>query len=342
MRGKAVPEDLGFLQEMTQESYSATPKDNINGWILKKSTPNTKFWVKGNLGIVGVRGTKSTEDVSAWPTVPLNTLNTTNVYKKNLDAVREFKNENPGIILYGVGHSLGGAILDSLIRDKLIQEAVSYNPAIQYRDINGGLPNRRIYYGSDPLYKLMGWWDRKSEWRKPTASSWIDFLGNFSLPAAGISAIASHSLKKFAGGMHGGGPMTNEFFKEVEALTQHIVNRTIEIKLVPRGKGDVATKTAIYESGKLLEAINKLSSKNYLSYVLLPLVQNAIVELDTVKAKQSMFDTKSKNAKFRTEKQEIIAKHLEIIFQELYSWRENLWRGPRPAVFPTKDELLES
>ena len=200
MRGKAVPEDLSFLQEMTQESYSMTPKENINGWMLVRSTPNTKFWVKGDQAIVGVRGTKTSEDVSAWYTVPLNTLNTTAVYKKNLEAVQGFKNDFPGMVLYGVGHSLGGAIIDGLIRDGLLQEAVSYNPAIQYKDINGGLPNRRIYYGSDPLYKLMGWWDRKSEHRPATSSSWVDFLGNFSVPLAGLSSLSAHKLSVFKGG----------------------------------------------------------------------------------------------------------------------------------------------
>jgi hypothetical protein len=92
-------------------------------------------------------------------------LGNTNVYKEVESQINEFKKEHPEKMYYAVGHSLGGALIDVLLRKGLIKEATSYNPAIQYNDINGGLPNRRIYYGSDPLYKLMGWWDKKSEYR---------------------------------------------------------------------------------------------------------------------------------------------------------------------------------
>lgn len=317
MEGGIVPEELSFLQEMTVESYSDTPKENINGWILKKSTPNTKFWVKGNNAIVGVRGTKSSEDVSAWYTVPLSTLNTTAVYKKNFDAVREFKNEYPGIVLYGVGHSLGGAILDSLIRDGLIQEAVSYNPAIQYKDINGGLPNRRIYYGADPLYKLMGWWDRKSEHRKSTEKSWIAFLGNFSLPVAGMSALASHSLTKFTGGMHGGGEMTKDFMLRAAKIVKDVVNRIVGF----REGNEKETAVVMDESTpRLMPPEAKIKIENMMSW--------GLVELDALKRKLYPFMGKTNYENLRSKKEAVIQKYLEFVRKYLVTHRDTLIFGP--------------
>jgi len=203
LRGKALPENLDFLQQMTKQSYNIVdPQENINGWILKKWTPTMKFWMKGKDVIVGVRGTKTTEDVMTWGTIPLNTLDTTIVYKRDKAAVQQFQQQYPKneYTYYAVGHSLGGAIIDNLLRAGLIKEAVSYNPAIQYRDINGGLPNRRIYYGNDPLYRLMGWWDKKSEHREVENRTWGQFLSTFTTPGVAVEALGAHDLKNFIGG----------------------------------------------------------------------------------------------------------------------------------------------
>jgi len=203
LKGKAMPEDLNYLQKIAKQSYNLTnPTEIINEWELKDWTPTMKFYVKENQIIVGVRGTKTTEDVSTWATIPLNSLSTTNVYKRDRDELLKFQQKYPQsqYTYFAVGHSLGGAIIDNLIREGLIKEALSFNPAIQYNDINGGLPNRRIYYGSDPLYRLMGWWDRKSEHREAKDPTWADWLGSFSLPAAIISGLPAHKLDRFEGG----------------------------------------------------------------------------------------------------------------------------------------------
>ena len=203
LKGRAMPEKLNYLQQMAKQSYNiVNPKEDINGWKLEKWTPTMKFWVKGKEVIVGVRGTKTTEDVMTWGTVPLNTLYTTTVYKRDKAAVQQFQQKYPQseYTYYAVGHSLGGAIIDNLLRAGLIKEALSYNPAIQYSDINAGLPNYRIYYGSDPLYRLMGWWDKKSEHREPENRTWADFLSWYSLPAAAVAGLPAHKLENFEGG----------------------------------------------------------------------------------------------------------------------------------------------
>ena len=200
LKGGAVPEDLRFLQQMTKQSYNLeNPQEWINGWTLKRWTPTMKFWMKGKSVIVGVRGTKTTEDVMTWGTIPLNRLDTTGVYKRDKAELEQFQEQYlpSEYTYYAVGHSLGGAIIDNFIRAGLIKEAVTYNPAIQTKDINAGLPNRRIYYGNDPLYRLMGWWDRKSEHRKPEDKSWADFLYSFTAPGMASEALSAHNLKNF-------------------------------------------------------------------------------------------------------------------------------------------------
>jgi hypothetical protein len=201
-KGKAMPAELNTLQKITKESYNLTgPTEDVDGWKLIKWFPRVKFYMKGDDVIVGVRGTKTAEDVSVWPTIPLNTLGNTNIYKEVESQINEFKKEYPEKMYYAVGHSLGGALIDVLLRKGLIKEATSYNPAIQYNDINGGLPNRRIYYGSDPLYKLMGWWDKKSEYRpKDEFSQFLDKIYNITGITSSLStSIASHALSNFRG-----------------------------------------------------------------------------------------------------------------------------------------------
>lgn len=197
--GKAMPSDLDTSQQIAKQSYNLTdPQKDINGWILQTWSPNLKIYTKGADAILGVRGTKTSEDVSVWPTVTLNTLGSTNLYKRIEGEFLAFKNEHPEITeYYAVGHSLGGAFIDVMLRKGLVKEAVSYNPAIQYNDINGGLPNRRIYYGNDPMYRLMGWWDKKAEHRAPDAfSAWMSAL--FESPISNM--LSAHKLSNFTGG----------------------------------------------------------------------------------------------------------------------------------------------
>jgi hypothetical protein len=210
-RGKAMPENLNFLQQIAKQSYNLVdPEKVINGWVLKKWNSTMKFYVKGNDVVVGVRGTKANApdgnyDLTADSTIPFNGIPGTTRYKRDKAAMQQFQQEYPPdeYNYYAVGHSLGGAIIDSLIRQGFIKEATSYNPAIQYSDINAGLPNRRIYYGSDPLYRLMGWWDRKSEHREPENRTWADFLSSVSPAAAVVAALPAHKLENFQGGKRG-------------------------------------------------------------------------------------------------------------------------------------------
>lgn len=199
IRGKAMPSNLDISQQIAKQSYNLTdPQKDIDGWMLADWSPNLKIYTKGNVGILGVRGTKTMEDVSVWPTVTLNTLGTTDLYKRIEGEFMDFKSKHPEITeYYAVGHSLGGALIDVMLRKGIVKEAVSFNPAIQYNDINGGLPNRRIYYGSDPMYKLMGWWDKKSEHRDTDMFS--KFISSMVDSPVG-NMLSAHKLSNFIGG----------------------------------------------------------------------------------------------------------------------------------------------
>jgi hypothetical protein len=202
LKGKAVPENLDFLQQMAKQSYNLVdPQEEINGWSLIRWTPTMKFYMKGTNVIVAIRGTKTNEDVMTWSTIPLSTLETTSVYKKDKAELEQFQRSySPtNYNYYAVGHSLSGAIIDEFLRAGLIKEGLSYNPAIQYKDINAGLLNRRIYYGTDPLYKLMGWWDKTSEHREIENRTWAEFLLTYSLPAIIQDSLASHKVDSFKG-----------------------------------------------------------------------------------------------------------------------------------------------
>ena len=198
-----MPDELKVLQVIAKQSYNLTdPIQNVDGWELVRWTPTMKFYMKGQDVIVGVRGTKTQEDVGTWYTIPFDQLSTTGVYQRDEAELRAFQQDYPPEYYnyYAVGHSLGGAIIDNLIRRGLIQEATSYNPAIEYSDVNGGLPHRRIYYGNDPLYRIMGWWDRKSEHRDSKYGQWVDVLTAFSPIPSAILGLEAHNLKNFTGG----------------------------------------------------------------------------------------------------------------------------------------------
>lgn len=61
----------------------------------------------------------------------------------------------PGYRLLATGHSMGGAYADQLIEDGIVKEAITFNPAIQLKDLNN-TGNTRYYNRNDFLYKIIG------------------------------------------------------------------------------------------------------------------------------------------------------------------------------------------
>ena len=131
-----------------KESYKKEPK-SIGDYELVKQTPTMLLYKKGDEFVVAIRGTAELEDIKADLSLPFNKLSTTGRYKKDLAEIKKWKEEYPEGTWTGVGHSLGGAIMDEFIKEGLITGGTSYNPAIQPFNIRK--ENERIHAEGDPL-----------------------------------------------------------------------------------------------------------------------------------------------------------------------------------------------
>jgi hypothetical protein len=160
--------------------------------------------------VVAIRGTKPTDvdDVKADGMIALGQLEQSNRYMRDLNTIQQFQTQFPPsqYDYYGVGHSLGGAILDMFLKRGFIKNGVSYNPAVQPQDFqNTTLPNQRVYMESDPLYALMGRnLKQKPETRPARKKSWwekaVSYIPYAGTAVKGYDLYKSHMLDQFQGG----------------------------------------------------------------------------------------------------------------------------------------------
>jgi hypothetical protein len=160
LRGGAVPESRESLGRMAEEAYKPRGTSKVGVWDLIFNSPTIKAYKYSKNGkddiIVAVRGTEITDtiDLGADATIIFNNLTNTARYKTDKAIVEALHSMNPTATFYGVGHSLGGAIVDNLIEDGLLKEGVSFNPAVQPKHY-GTTANQRISHQEDPLYNLL-------------------------------------------------------------------------------------------------------------------------------------------------------------------------------------------
>jgi hypothetical protein len=154
LRGGMAPDRKTYL-EMVKQSYETSASKNIGSWELVAESPTIKIYKSGNDAVVSIRGTFDARDVRADSTIAVNSLHLTDRYKEDVEFVSKFKQQNPDLKYYGVGHSLGGAILDLFLNQGLVSEGQSYNSAIQPHDFRATLPVHRIFMDGDPLYTLV-------------------------------------------------------------------------------------------------------------------------------------------------------------------------------------------
>ena len=200
--GARPPNDI--LQKIAVQSYKPNPERVIGDFTLFRTSPTLKFYKQGNTVVVGIRGTvpSDIEDVKADGLIALNQLETSPRFQKDVALMRQVKNSMPRYDFYGVGHSLGGAVLDGLLRENLLLSGVSYNPAVQPKDFNSNLPNSRIYQKGDPLYALgKNFLKNAPEVREDKPQSWKDKLIGL-VPYAGkvYNYLNAHNLSNFEGG----------------------------------------------------------------------------------------------------------------------------------------------
>jgi len=148
----------GSAEKIAQAAYSPTPPDQIGSYRLVRSTPTLKFYRAGTQIVIGVRGTKDARDVASWPLVATSSVRSGARFHEDAQVLQDFKNDNAleDLKYYAVAHSLGGSLVDIMIRNGDVIAGISFNPAIQLNDLHARLPNKRIYHYDDPLYMLMG------------------------------------------------------------------------------------------------------------------------------------------------------------------------------------------
>jgi len=153
-RGKGLsPSDQ---LEISKTTYgNAKPK--IGNAQLMKETKTLKFYKEGNNIIIGVRGTKDWKD---WISNFSLAVRDKSIFRatpritEDIAEIKEFQKQYPPSQYHysGVGHSLGGAVVDELIDQGLIKEGRSYNPAVHLEDLHKGVDkNKRVYEEKDPL-----------------------------------------------------------------------------------------------------------------------------------------------------------------------------------------------
>ena len=160
------------LLEMASMSYKlvdgSSPRLVVIGGkqykIILKTATLTVFKYDDMLSrmvVVAVRGTKpsSKNDVAADLMIPSCKLHLSQRFKTDRSTLQDFKEaskeELKDFVWIGTGHSLGGAIIDELLKLKLIEQAVTFNPAVCSHFYHSQT-NKRIYMSKDPLYLSMG------------------------------------------------------------------------------------------------------------------------------------------------------------------------------------------
>ncbi len=220
---------LSILQKIATESYSDSPK-SVENWKVIEFTPTLKFYRQDNIVIVGIRGSIDYKDLKADIGIAVNNLKSSKRYKADIETMINFKykyNAVP-ITYYGVGHSLGGAILDAFIAAGLIKKGVSFNPAVEPLNLRNDsyLTNRRIYITNDPLYLIEGRLAKGSE----VMSGKEGFAHNLS------------NFEDIIGGNKKGGMEANEYNALLKKQTEAIMGKG-------HGQSVLSSETPKHEKG---------------------------------------------------------------------------------------------
>ena len=195
------------LQQLATQSYNKVAAPNVAGLQLVAATPTLKFYKHPveNTIVVAIRGTEPSDpqDVKADASIAIGQLQNSQRFQQDLLTLRQYQQQYPPsqFDYYGVGHSLGGAILDLFLKMGLLKQGISYNPAIQPGGFQAAIPNKRIYNEEDPLYKLMGRHAVNTEVRAPRKKSWWEKVVE-KVPYAGkaYNLYKAHQLDNFVGG----------------------------------------------------------------------------------------------------------------------------------------------
>lgn len=214
---EAIP--LSIMQQVVQSSYKVETKPLIGPYKLFHSTPTLKFYKRddGSTILVGVRGTDVSDPVDLIADMYgiFGKLRDSLRYERDKKTMMDVRREYPSSSFryIGIGHSLGGGLVDLMLRDGLIDEGISYNPLIEPQERKNPNPkHQRIYHKDDPLYKLFGRYVPRIDLRT-SGNSFEAILTPIS------TALKRHSLKTFKGGNEPEPVETAETVQEVTIPT---------------------------------------------------------------------------------------------------------------------------
>ena len=172
---------LGIIPNRTLQLIATSAYAAVNGRTLPEIeqcnvmayTDTMVLWASNYktagkfIMFIAVRGTNKTDslDWDANVSIPFNGLENATRFQEDEDQVKEWREylshefQNVDLLYIGVGHSLGGAICDNLLRDRLITTAITFNSAVEPKNLgmtHEGFDVKRIYAEGDPLYTLFG------------------------------------------------------------------------------------------------------------------------------------------------------------------------------------------
>jgi len=206
--GSGAMPSRNLLQQIATQSYQTAPTPKIGNLTLIRATPTLKFYeAPDDTIVVGIRGTNPSDsrDLKADASIPIGQLESSERFKDDIASLRNFQTQYPPdeYDYYGVGHSLGGAILDAFLTNGLLKNGVSYNPAVQPQNlIKKDIKNERIFAENDPLYALAKPFLVKApEVRKAREKKWWEKLVA-KIPYANkiYDLYSGHQLDNFEGG----------------------------------------------------------------------------------------------------------------------------------------------
>jgi hypothetical protein len=254
---------MSDMQKMAQSAYSGQTHRQIGSYRLLAATPTLKFYIHDRVIVVSVRGTEDARDVAAWDNVALSTLDNTDRFREDLQKLTELQRLYPPSQYHyiGVGHSLGAAILDRFLRMGLIKNALSYNGAVEPRELGGNPRHRRIYSRGDPLYQIAGHLIPGVEVRQFTMAHLVR-----SIFSPLYASYQSHMLGNFIGGGTHRENVLERLGLEQASLDElseatGIARRTLQ-EVYNRGIGAYKTNpTSVRMKGSFKKGVNAPMSK---------------------------------------------------------------------------------
>lgn len=199
----AFPADTKTLYQMNTNAYSNTCR-SIGEWECVSGNEFVQFYKKANNIIAAVRGTASIGDLMADIRITFQNVQASARFKKDVATIQAFQQQypQPQYNYYFTGHSLGGALIDEMLKLGLGISAISFNPAVQ-KEFYSSANHHRIYNTQDPLYDLMGKHVPSAEVRQykgPEQSAFDRVLSYVPIIGDAQKALKGHSLDNYIGG----------------------------------------------------------------------------------------------------------------------------------------------